>query len=79
MTNQRVEVAKGSTVSIICRGLPGSYPTWKKETESTATSLPKEFQSKLISILIINSLTTANAGVYACHIGVSTIETVTVG
>ena len=80
VTNQRVEVDEGNRVNIICSG--GSNPTWKKGTGNTATSLPSgvtQNNDSTVSLLIITSLTPAKTGVYACHIGASTVETVTVG
>ena len=80
VTNQRVEAAQGSRLVILCRG--GSYRNWRKGTGSTATSLPAgvaQAKSSTSAFLIINSLTPANTGVYTCHIGASTIETVTFG
>ena len=80
VTNQRVEAAQGSRVVILCRG--GSYLNWRKGTGSTATSLPAgvfQVKSSTSALLSINSLTPANTGLYACHIGASTIETVTIG
>ena len=80
VTNQRIEAAQGSKVIIVCRG--GSNPTWKKGTGSTATGLPtgvSQIRNSIISIVNIYSLTLAKTGVYACHYGVHTIETVTVG
>ena len=83
VTNQTVEAALGSRVTVICRG--GSNLNWKKGTGSTATSLPTlgavEIPNTKLqwTILNIHSLTPASAGVYACHLGASTIETVTVG
>ena len=80
VTSQRLEFAQGSRVNIICRG--GNNPTWKKGTGSTATSLSNgvtQNNDSMVSLLIIESLTPENTGVYACHYGASTIETVTVG
>ena len=80
VTNQRVEVTQGTRVAIFCRG--ESNPSWKKGVGSRATSLPDgvtQIKSSASAILIINSLTPAHTGVYTCHIGASTVETVTVG
>ena len=82
MTNQRVEAAQGDRIAITCRGVPGSNPTWKKRTGNTSTGLPVEVtqtKSSLVAILHINLLNSAKTGVYACHYGVSSIETVIVG
>ena len=78
--NQRVEAAQGSKISIICRG--GTNRNWRKGTGSTSTSLPAgvvQAKSSTSAFLIIKSLTPANVGVYTCHVGASTIETVTIG
>ena len=81
VTSQRIEATQRSRVTIFCKG--GRNRNWKKGTGSTATNLPagvvqiKNNNGALL--LIIESLTPANTGVYACHIGGSTIETVTVG
>ena len=86
VTNQRIEAARGSTVVIRC--IEGNNPNWKKGTGSTATSLPivgrgqevYQIKSSMIhvAILTISQLTPAKTGVYACHVGPSTMETVTV-
>ena len=83
VTNQRIEAIQGSRVTVLCRG--GSNLNWKKGTGSTATSLPTMGAVQILNpqlqktILTIFSLTSASTGVYACHLGASKIETVTVG
>ena len=82
VTNQRVVVTQGSRVNIVCYGGRGSNPTWKKGAGSTATRLPTgvhQTKSSIVTILNIESLTPENMGIYACHIGSSTIETVAIG
>ena len=80
VTNQRIEAAQGTRVTIFC-GVD-NYSNWKKGNKNITTSRSAEVtqvKSSSAAILIINSLTQANTGVYECHIGASTIETVTVG
>ena len=80
VTNQRIEAAQGTRITILCGG--DNYSNWKKGNENIPTSRSAEVaqvKSSNVSFLTINSLTPANTGVYECHIGASTIETVTIG
>ena len=79
VTNQTIQVAQGARLHVACRG--DENTNWKMgASDIVTTSSANVYQIKgpHVSIVVIKSMKSSNAGTYTCHIG-RMHETVTVG